>query len=489
MRGLLKAKSVFLLILSLSFAEDCFDEVQISVFDQRGRPIEGGDARLSCGYESLNISSISIYEKRYTKELEPTDSSGVARVSGKKMHCICGGSVKASASFRGINGSVDGIWHGGVNSFSIRLGDYYDLEVFVNNSNTGLLGGAEVIVSPVVSAGIPSLHAMTDDSGVALFRQIPSDTMLIAYARHGNRSISKELNISDSDESLHLILKNERKPSYPGVNASDRVEPSEEAPSNESLDKGEPGDSDKSETNKDSSLTWFHHLMDRTDGLEHGKNSQKFSIVFVPIGYSWRESQEFRQLALESVDRFAEVSPFRECESPPDKIEVFMMEPSMCNITTCSDICDSDGDAEDCQSLIKECSNRMEKYPHPDLTVGLCKDVACGGACGGCSSGIPSETVVVNSRVCGGATPDRIVTHEIGHALGLFHVLGPYGINGCWDDERGACQGPNAADCALPASERSGMIMAYCPSMEEYGPAGYAFLKEHALKEYVGACR
>ncbi len=51
------------------------------------------------------------------------------------------------------------------------------------------------------------------------------------------------------------------------------------------------------------------------------------------------------------------------------------------------------------------------------------------------------------------------------------------------------CKGPNENDCNLPNKTISKIIMAYCPAMENYGLNGYKFLKENALRKYVGVCK
>jgi hypothetical protein len=497
----MRIKFIILLLLGLSFAEDCFDEVQISVFDQRGRPIEGADASLTCAYESFNISSASLYEKWYSRELEPSNSFGLAKLLNRKMHCICGGTVTAKASFRGIDESVNGTWHGGINAYSISLGDFYDLNIFVNDSNTGALEGAEVVVTPFSNVGMPLLHATTDDAGSASFYQIPGGSNLMVNTEHEGRSELVEVTIEESDELLNIILENntiESTPVYENASVEKQENQSKAVSDNKSADVLDadvlPTVAPSEDASGNPSLKWFHFLMNRTDSLilEQKQDQPKFRIVFVPIGYSQNESKEFRDIAFESLDRFKEVSPFRECNPPFGEIEVFLMEPDKCNITSCSDICGTGNNInENCQTLIRNCSESAHN-PYRDrinITAGLCKNASCGGSCGGCSAGIPSKSVVVNSAPCGGATVERITTHELGHALGLFHVSGPLGVNGCWDNEFGACQGPNAADCAIPISNRSRFIMAYCPSMEEYGPSAYSFLKEHALKDYLEVCK
>jgi hypothetical protein len=231
---------------------------------------------------------------------------------------------------------------------------------------------------------------------------------------------------------------------------------------------------------------WFEYLMNKTDELIGKNRNPRMGLVFVPIGYDPNESEEFRSLAKDAANRFLSVSPFRECDLPEGQIEVYAIDPSACNISGCRNICGKWDGEKDCQALVEDCSvNVLGQF---DFAIGLCKGTSCGGKCGGCAKDIPSKTVVVNTADCGGADAAHIVTHELGHALGIYHVNSTFGVNGCWDHEGGACLGPNADDCKLDDENRSAMIMAYCPSMDVYGPAGYKYLKNRLFPKYVDGC-
>jgi hypothetical protein len=223
--------------------------------------------------------------------------------------------------------------------------------------------------------------------------------------------------------------------------------------------------------------------MNRTDNLI-AKNRPSLRLVFVPIGYSNSEYKEFKELSENSSAYFESVAPFKTCNNK--NITSVIIYPSACNISNCSDVCGSgNSSSNNCQFLIKECARNNSI--HFDYVVGICKNTSCGGECGGCAEGIPGKSVIVNSQECG-AQAYRIVSHELGHAMGLYHIKGPFGVNRCWDNEGGACQGPNAADCNGSNETLSKRIMAYCPTMEAYGSAAYNFLKDNSLSKFLGGC-
>ncbi|MCX6774115.1 MAG: hypothetical protein NTY68_03925 [Candidatus Micrarchaeota archaeon] len=231
----------------------------------------------------------------------------------------------------------------------------------------------------------------------------------------------------------------------------------------------------------------FVYILEETDGLiGEYTPKHKMGLVFVPIGYGSNESEEFKDVARKSAERFVSTSPFEECDSPNDQIDVYTIDPSVCNITGCNNICGGDDAANDCQALVDKCSMNIKNQF--DYIVGLCKGTSCGGKCGGCANNIPSRSVVVNTVNCGGADASKIVTHELGHAMGLYHISSTFGVNDCWDHEGGACQGPNAEDCNLDDENISRDIMAYCPSMESYGSTGYGYLKNNVFLKYMDGC-
>lgn len=203
-----------------------------------------------------------------------------------------------------------------------------------------------------------------------------------------------------------------------------------------------------------------------------------YHIVFVPLKYAPGDSALFRSNAKAAYDRFLQVSPFKDCPDPESRVEYHVIEPKDCP-SGCSDIC------SDCQTAVANCVASSNFSTIWDVRVALCKGNSCRGACG--CAGIGTRLSVSNFAPCG-APPERVVSHEMGHSYGLYHVRGPLGVNGCWDREGGACIGPNAADCSEPAGERSLFIMPYCPTMAKYGPAGYNFLKNTVFRSYMGGC-
>lgn len=227
----------------------------------------------------------------------------------------------------------------------------------------------------------------------------------------------------------------------------------------------------------------FLYLISQSDQLilKEKQKKPRLKLVFVPIGYNETNYKEFKQVAEDSVNRFLEISPLRECKDSGDSVESIILNLSSCNITGCSEICD-DGTVNNCQILVQECANKLGyKF---DKAVGICNGVSCGGSCGGCAAQIPGKSVVFNAVACIGADPARIATHELGHAFGLYHTKSEYGLNGCSDNEGGACQGPNKNDCSLSKDSISKFVMSYCPVMEDYGQAGYAYLKNSILSKY-----
>ena len=205
-----------------------------------------------------------------------------------------------------------------------------------------------------------------------------------------------------------------------------------------------------------------------------------YNIVFVPLYYSTTDTDLFRNNAQQSFDYFVSVSPFRECSNPLSRVKLLIIDPKDCQVSSCSDIC------SDCQSRAMSCVSNSPYNGVWDKVIGLCKGNSCRGACG-CANGIPADSSLTNFQDCR-APAYRIPSHEGGHSFGLYHLRSTSGVNGCWDNEGGPCQGPNRADCQLSANEISECIMPYCPSMNKYCPAGYDHLKNVVFKDYLVGC-
>lgn len=138
--------------------------------------------------------------------------------------------------------------------------------------------------------------------------------------------------------------------------------------------------------------------------------------------------------------------------------------------------------------MAQDCTEKTAGIKDYSMIVGLCKGTSCSNTIGGCAEDIPSQSVVLDTQDDETIAKKR-ATHEMGHALGLYHILSENGTNGCEGDELGTCLGPNADDCNSSAEERSKNIMTYCPLREDYGVTGYNYLKTVSLKKYLEGCR
>jgi len=469
-------KKVLVLLLFLStigFAS--LARTIVNVADSNGRPIKDASVVFSCTiieYEqafpppSYLPTSVPHNRTIHTPFGSTTVDGITYPDTTQYIDCAVDSPISTNVTYQGLTAIVNGTFKASSNSITVIIPDLYDLQVKVADQSNTPISNVTVTSTPAENPDIFKQSGKTDESGTVIFRQIPDNSNILLWLKKGNEEKSLDVRIN-GNTNINVVMGTI-------TNATAQTNTSNEtAPS----------------VNKSAVIDWFVYLMNETDRLigEYKKNHQKMRVVFVPIGYSDNESEEFKDLARSSLGRFVTVSPFRECKYPQGEIEVEFIEPSQCNLTKCSDDCGlGDNISENCQFLIKNCSGLLSKSAN--LILGLCKNRSCGVACG-CAGGIPSQTAVTNTADCSGISVPEAVSHETGHALGLYHIRSQMGLNGCWDNEYSACKGHNAADCELPPENRSKLIMTYCPDLEDYGPAGYMFLKNTTLANFVGECK
>jgi hypothetical protein len=361
----------------------------------------------------------------------------------------------------------------------------YDLTIQIIGHNDAPLENADIIAN---SPDAFYARCKTDQNGKCAIKNIPENARYNVKA--SSNGIENETIVTvSSDTTVTLALIKEVKP--PNKNEEKNTSTIENKTPISPAPVQAPVPAPPVQNPKeDTSLKWFLYVINKTDELI-GKTKQKeikLKLVFVPIGYNESEYEEFKLIAQATVNRFALVSPLKECKNPQEMIETTFIFPSSCNITGCSDICGvSDKRSNNCQLLVESCIQKTTRIVEYGAAVGLCKGRACSDQAAGCANGIPGTTIVLNTDDDKEIAKKR-ATHELGHIFGLYHVKSENSTNGCWDDEKGACKGENAADCSVSAEVRSKNIMAYCPFRENYGFAGTAYLKKFALKDYLGAC-
>lgn len=519
-------------------AGNSYEKVKVYVVDQEGQPIQGANVALTCYYENWGEYDIKI------TELSQTRADGVASVAdGTGIEsCALHQPISANVTYFEESITVSGTWRDGVNALTAIIPNLHDLKVTIQDQHGKPVDGVEIRATPAQGGQWQPFVGNTDEDGVLVFGQIPAGTGLLLYLTNGDETKSSVITMENTDTafaaSMHAYVlmmtmtdggglpldgisvklssgehSDTSKTDETGTVRFDRLKPGTYEYSMAYQSRGYSGeivlDQDKAETvvvgaskaprmvvanATNASAKWFRYIMGELDSLilQQKQKAPRIRLVFVPIGYNENESAEFKALAQASVDRFLEVSPLRECNEPSKEIETYFIDPSACNISGCSDICGEYNNLSDnCQFLIKNCSLGSSN-PYSDsynMVIGLCKNISCGDSCGGCAADIPSRSVVSNSAECGGTPAYRIVTHEMGHGFGLYHVKSVYDLNGCWDGEQVACYGPNKADCNESAEDISRMVMAYCPSMDDYGPAGYSYLRDSKLKNYTEVCK
>ena len=346
----------------------------------------------------------------------------------------------------------------------------YDLSIIVKNENEEKIKGAKITANSPFAF---YYECATDNEGKCEIKNIPENATY--NIRAGFNGVENETKvIVTKDMIIENLLAKKPEESIPKENTTPIIVPPEQ---NATIY--------RNDSKQNYSVNWFEYLMDKTDELIGKEKSKtpKLKLVFVPIGYNDSEYGEFKNIANESVKRFSIVSPLNECAEPLKKISTIIIKPSYCNLTGCISM------AKDCQSMVLDCALNFTK--EFDKAIGICKGISCGNRSGKCGSAkdIPSKTAVINAEACSSVVaPYKTIIHEMGHTFGLYHVKSQSGLNGCWDDELGACQGPNADDCKLSNESISKNIMAYCPNREEFGPGGYNFLRNISLNKYLGGC-
>jgi hypothetical protein len=197
----------------------------------------------------------------------------------------------------------------------------------------------------------------------------------------------------------------------------------------------------------------------------------------VPAKYSNQET--FENDAEEAFSYFVSKSPFNQCSEPDNKVKKTVLDVSSCNIDTC-DV--STGDT--CFNKMKQCANDQLGIGNWNKIIGLAEgngpQITINGQTGiicGKAENIPAPVSVTYSA-CGAKT----AAHETGHSTGLYHISTP------GNNEGGACQGPNSADCSEPASDRRTFLMSYADQRTQYGPAGYSYMEEDVLDSYLEGC-
>ena len=472
-------KKLFLLLLvCLTVCYASLERLEVNVVDSSGRPVQGAAVVFSCTVIDYNqefpppsyLPTMIPFNRTVKFVLDSTDKNGIASDYPPYVDCGVGLPMNATVTYQGMSTNVSGTFKGAPNSLNVIMTELYDLRLYVVDRSSSPLKNVEIVATPTTNPEISRLSGKTDGNGTITFKQIPNNAEFLVWLKSGTEEKSVDVRI-DGNTNLNVMMDVTSNESMAvPANASNGTAP---PPANA----GTP------------SKDWFIYLLDETDRLilDQKMKHPKLQVVFVPVGYADNESEEFKALAEKAVQRLATVSPFRECGHPVDNIEVSFIEPAQCNVPSCSDDCGQwDTPADNCQLRVTECSRNVK---HFDFIVGLCKNTSCGGNPGGCAAGVPAKSVVVNTAEIGGATAEKVVSHELGHALGLYHINSPVGTNGCWGGESWACKEPNAADCYLPDDNRSRDIMAYCPLMEAYGPAAYAFLRNTPLHDYMEVCK
>ncbi len=538
----MKRYFLLLLLLGSAVAGNAYEKITVHAVDQDGQPIEGANVAFTCHYDDWGTDRI------YTAELSQTNVDGLSQVvgGGGTELCALRQPISANVTYFGETVVVSGTWKDGVNALTAIIPNLYSLDITVRDQDGTPINEVELRATLAESGEGQPFAGKTDENGILVFEQIPAGTNLLLYLTNGDETKSSIVTMENADtkfattmntHDLTILVSDAQGTAIGGMvvkitrdgysNTSetdgtgsvyfDSLKPGSYSYGMTFQNRGYAGDimldQDKAETvvvgpqkavkmvsppnatnATNSSSKWFRYLMGELDGLilEQKQKAPRMRLVFVPIGYTQNESGEFKAMAQASVDRFLEVSPLRECDNPSAEIETYFMEPSACNISGCSDICGEYNNLSDnCQFLIKKCSqDSSNPYKERfDVAIGLCKNNSCGTSACGCAKSIPSTTIAVNAVDCGSVPVPKVVSHEAGHALGLFHVKSTAGLNGCWDGEDGACLGPNAADCSESAEDISRMIMAYCPAMGNYGPKGYEYLKTDKLRNYSEVCK
>lgn len=206
------------------------------------------------------------------------------------------------------------------------------------------------------------------------------------------------------------------------------------------------------------------------------QDNNRYEVVIVPARYS--DQSTFEQDAENAFNYFVSKSPFSQCSEPDNKIKKTTLDISQCNINNCNVKNDA------CFNEMKQCADNQLGIGNWNKIIGLAEGngplITINGQTGricGKAEGIPAPVSVTYSA-CGAKT----AAHETGHSTGLYHISTP------GNNEGGACQGPNSADCSEPESDRRTFLMSYADQRNQYGPEGYSYMEEDVLDSYLEGC-
>lgn len=206
-------------------------------------------------------------------------------------------------------------------------------------------------------------------------------------------------------------------------------------------------------------------------------SSDRFTLVFVPIGIPESSMGTYRNAAQETAERFSSML-FPMCAS--DVVDLIVLEE-----TDCRDFCSQFPESYDqCIRDANACaSHHVARY---DLAMIIKPHIWGLGTIGFCPFHSKAGFVSLESDDLVGTT-----LHEMGHCLGLGHLsCGPGGPPGGFcglSSNRLDCQLDELGlDASMEHTEQ--MIMSYCDS-RSYGPTGLGYMQTiPRIKRIIDAC-